>query len=80
MTSPITHVYVLQHVHEAPNGDEDIKLIGVYASAEAADAAVARLILQPGFREHQEGFDVAKYELGKDHWIEGFVSWHEANE
>lgn len=76
----MTHVYVVQHVHEAPDGEEDTKFIGVYSSEEAARAAVARLSSQPGFREHREGFVVTPYELDKDHWTEGFISWREAAE
>ncbi|GJL93137.1 MAG: hypothetical protein DHS20C04_27960 [Hyphococcus sp.] len=59
-------------------------MIGVYAShAEALDA-IARLKLKPGFAEipeivlsgqdAAEGFFVDEYEVGKDHWIEGFVT------
>jgi len=74
----MTHVFVVQHVHEAPDGDEDTKFIGVYATEEDARAAVARLSTQPGFREHQDGFHITRYELNRDHWAEGFVSWQEA--
>lgn len=72
-------VYIVEHSHEFPNGKEDIKLIGVYTSDEAARAAVERLRLQPGFCDHPDGFTVSKYPLNQDHWTDGFVSWDEAS-
>jgi hypothetical protein len=74
----MTHVYVLQHVHAALNGEEDLKLIGVYVTEVDAQAAVSRLSQQPGFREHREGFHISRYELNKDHWTEGFIGWDKA--
>ena len=71
----MTEVFVLHHVHEAPNGDEDTKLIGVYSTEAEAKAAIERLKVQPGFRDHLEGFCVTPYGLDKDQWREGFVSW-----
>jgi homoserine kinase type II len=76
----MTHVYVVQHVHTAQDGgEEDVKFIGVYRVRSDADAAVGRLRLLPGFRDHPNGFEVTEYELNKDHWIEGFISWKEAH-
>jgi hypothetical protein len=66
-------VYVLLHVHEFDDGREDLKLIGVYATQFNAEAAVARLSLQPGFRELPSGFHIGRYTLDKDHWGEGFA-------
>lgn len=74
----MNEVFVLHHVHEASNGDEDTKLIGVYSSEAEAKAAIERLKDQPGFRDHLEGFCVTPYELNQDEWREGFVSWSEA--
>lgn len=72
-------VYVVRHVHVADNGDdEDVKFIGVYSSEDAANAAIARLRLQSGFRDHPAGFRVDPYEIDKDHWTEGFISWADA--
>jgi hypothetical protein len=67
-------VFLLWHVHELPDGEEDAKLIGVYASAEDADLAKRRVQSQPGFRDCPEGFQVARYTVGQDHWTEGFVT------
>ena len=67
-------IFLLQHVHEMPGGDEDTKLIGVYASRQLAEAARKRARQLPGFRESPEGFTIDRYELNKDHWAEGFVT------
>ena len=78
MSASAERVYVVQHVHTAPNDEEDVKMIGVYASQQAAAEAVARLTIQPGFCDHPDGFDISPYEMNKDHWVEGFISWKEA--
>lgn len=67
-------VFVLHHVHELSDGEEDVKLIGIYSSEETANLAIARLAQQPGFREAVAGFHVERYEVDKDHWTEGFVT------
>lgn len=74
MMGEIDVVYLLQHVREdQENDDEDIKTIGIYASEAAAKAAVDRLKDQPGFRDYPEGFHIGPYPLGRDHWTEGFM-------
>jgi hypothetical protein len=67
-------VFLLWHVHEAEEGSEDSKLIGVYRTDKDARAAIERLRNQPGFRSFPEGFNIEKYELNKDHWTEGFLT------
>ena len=76
----MTTIFVLHHVHEAANGDEDIKLIGIYSSELLARAAIERLALQPGFRDHPDGFNIAEHEIDKDQWGEGFISWADATD
>jgi len=71
-------VYVVQRVHVSALGDEDTKMIGVFATRQDADAAQTRLGMVPGFRDHLDGFETSEYEVGKVHWMEGFVSWAEA--
>ena len=81
----MTTVYVLQHCHVMPNGDDDSKLIGIYSSRAAAEAAVLRLRGQPGFRERPRivnaevdqdanGFYIDEYRMDEDHWREGYVT------
>ena len=70
---PSTSVCLLWHVHRFDD-DEDEKLLGVYASEQAAREAQRRLADQPGFREHPDGFEIDTYEVGKDHWTKGFTT------
>ena len=78
-------VFVVQHLHILPGGQENVKFIGAYRSSEAARAAIERLKAQPGFRDHprivdpltdedEEGFYLDEYELDKDQWSEGFAT------
>jgi hypothetical protein len=78
-------VFVLQHLHVLPTGEEDVKLIGVYSSLESARAAVGRLESQPGFKDHprivdsandeaEQGFHIGGYPLDRDHWVEGYIT------
>ena len=64
-------VFVLQHEYEWCGRDE-VKFIGAYASQADAEQAVIRLRDQPGFRDWPDGFCISEYEVGKDHWEEGF--------
>jgi hypothetical protein len=59
-------VFLLRHVHEAEEGSEDSKLIGVYRTDEAARAAIERLRNQPGFRSFPKGFNTTH----SNEWIE----------
>src|SRR4051812_21599721 len=47
-------VYLLQHLHIHPDGDEDYRLVGVYSSRSGATAALERLRGMPGFRDFPE--------------------------
>jgi homoserine kinase type II len=67
-------VYLLWHINEMPDDEEDAKLIGVYASAEDAERAKRRVLPQPGFRDLPERFQVSRYEVGRDHWTEGYIT------
>jgi hypothetical protein len=66
-------VFILWHVHRFED-EEDAKLIGVYSSKTQAQVAKKRMVLLPGFAEHPRSFVIDKYEIGKDHWAEGFVT------
>jgi len=78
-------VFVVQHLHVLPNGEEDVKLIGVYRTLVGAQSAVGRLKIKSGFKDHprivdpvadddDQGFHIGKYPLDKDHWSEGYVT------
>ena len=69
-------VYVLQHSYEVAECGHDItKFIGVYTTRDAAQAAIERLSLQPGFRDSINSFCVDEYEVDQDHWAEGYERW-----
>ena len=65
-------VFVLQHEYEWYGRDE-VCFIGVYATHADAQAAIERLRSQPGFCYWPEGFTIDEYEIGKDHWNDGFI-------
>ena len=64
-------IYLLSHLRDEEDSSDE-KIIGVYASEGDAQDAVARLRSQPGFRRYPDGFVIDRYEIGKDHWTEGF--------
>jgi sugar phosphate permease len=66
-------VYLLWYVREWAEGEDTELLIGVYRTEVDAKDAIGRLKGQPGFVKYPEGFSVVAYELGKDHWTEGFA-------
>ena len=77
-------VFVVQHLHVFEPGSDDVKMIGVYRSMEAAVLAARRLSNQPGFSDDpnivhegagdEPGFHINEYELDCDHWTEGYVT------
>jgi hypothetical protein len=67
-------VYVLQHTHVRVDGEEDLKLIGVYSSMQTGRAAVEKLSKQPGFSATSSGFTLEPYTLDETSWQEGFVT------
>ena len=66
-------VFLLWHMKEYPDGSDGNMLIGVYETRADAEQAIGRVGSQPGFADMPEGFLIDEYELGKDHWAEGFV-------
>jgi|SRR5690242_4976171 len=62
-------VYLLWHTDRF--GDE--KLIGVYERKSDASSAIERVKFKPGFSEEGGAFELACYQLNKDHWTEGFA-------
>jgi homoserine kinase type II len=67
-----SQIFILTHARELPDGDEDVKLIGVYSTQELAQSAQARAKQRRGFMEHPDGFLIQAYELDQDDWEEGF--------
>lgn len=69
-------VFLLWHVYEMPDGEEDAKMIGVYASAEGAERAKQRVLPQPSFRDLPGGFQVSRYTVGQKPWGGGVRHRH----
>ena len=66
-------VYVLWFVREQSEGADIEILIGVYENEIDAKFAIERLRAKPGFADFPKGFHIDSYDLGRDHWTEGFV-------
>ena len=66
-------VYLLWFVQENADAEDMELLLGAYSSEAAAQAAIQRLQGKPGFAAFPEGFQIAPYELDRDHWSEGFI-------
>ena len=52
---------------------DDVKLLGVYSTAAAAQARIDSARTLPGFNDEPDCFQVVRYTLDKDEWAEGFV-------
>jgi hypothetical protein len=67
-------VFLVHHIHQLSDGNEDVKLLGVFSSEESAAHAVDCARKLPGFVEAPDGFSVDKYQIDKRTWTEGFVT------
>jgi hypothetical protein len=67
-------VFVLTHIREITDGQEDLKFIGVYSNHEEAALAASRVAKRTRFCDAVAGIHIQEYELNKDHWVEGYVS------
>jgi hypothetical protein len=65
-------VYLLWHFRADDEYGDNRKFIGAYRTEDDARSAIERLSVQPGFRDHLNGFAIGECELNKDHWEEGF--------
>ena len=52
----MNEVFLLWHVHEFEDGNDDEKLIGVYRTEDETKAAIERVRTQPGFADLPNGF------------------------
>jgi hypothetical protein len=53
---------------------DDVKLLGCYSSAQPANFRIERARLLPGFAEEPDCFIVARYEVDRYEWAEGYVT------
>jgi hypothetical protein len=72
----MTKVFLLQHVHKFDDGHENVKLIGIYSTRASAEAALATVRDQSGFRDAPDGFSIDEYTLdpAEPQWAEGYVT------
>ncbi|MFF3223683.1 hypothetical protein ACFYV7_12900 [Nocardia suismassiliense] len=68
----INFVYLVNHEYSLNEDEVEVKRIGIYTSKAEAEAAIARLRLQPGFRDLPESFVIHRYEIGKDYLTDGY--------
>lgn len=68
-------------VHHSATGEvlvdddfDDVKLLGVYVSTDAVEAATARARNRPGFAEEPECFMTDVYTVDEDQWTDGFIT------
>jgi hypothetical protein len=72
--APQVEAFLVEHVHVLEDGEESVKTIGIYSTRRAAQLAVERLCLQPGFRDTPEGFNIDLYWLDQDCWQDGYTT------
>lgn len=53
---------------------DDVKVIGVYSTEDAAMGAIDRARLREGFRDEPDCFIADAYTLDEDNWTDGFVT------
>ena len=67
-------VFLLWHVHEFPDQEDDVKLLGVYSSEVKAEQARDNAKTQPGFCDYPDGFHIDRCRVDEPEWTEGFVT------
>lgn len=70
-------VFILWHSYELNEGEEEIKLLGVFSSEGIAIKKISEYKKLPGFCDHLDGFEVVSYKIDVDQWKEGFVTQSE---
>ena len=60
------------------NDEEEHRIVGVYATQGDAEAAIARAARCVEFREAPENLVIDQCPIGRDGWVDGFISWDEA--
>lgn len=53
---------------------DDVKVLGIYSSPEAAANAISRARSRPGFADEPDCFVIDAYALDEDGWTDGFVT------
>jgi hypothetical protein len=53
---------------------DDVKIVGIYSSEQAAAAAISRAQMRPGFAEEPDCFTIDICTVDEDSWADGFVT------
>ncbi|HYN29464.1 MAG TPA: hypothetical protein VES95_06295 [Dermatophilaceae bacterium] len=61
-------------------GSDDVKLVGVDSSQEAAATAATRAPSWPGFSDEPDCFTIDTYTVDEDNWTDGFVTIPESSD
>ena len=79
-------VFLVQHLHTLADECEDVKIIGIYQTREAALKAIEKVKTLPGFADYpqlrnplidvnvEDGFYIDEFTLDEDHWTHGYVT------
>jgi hypothetical protein len=79
-------VFLVQHLHNLSDDKEDVKIIGIYRTKQAALDAIERLKDLPGFSDFpylrdplkdiniESGFYIDEHKLDEDSWTTGYVT------
>lgn len=74
-------VFVLSFLRELPDEDHDFeRMIGVYSTRQAAEAALERAKARPEFQDAHlldewQAFFLGESKLGEEAWAEGYFTW-----
>ena len=71
----IQNLYVNWHYEE---GDEDIKLLGVFTSKKNAVNARKSLLIDPSLKNSSSNLQIFEEFTNRMNWEEGFITWKEA--
>lgn len=69
-----TTVYPLWHMRPLGDSETDDKLLGIYATREEAERRMESARKVAGFKDYPDAFVIDGYEVGRDEWVEGFVT------
>ena len=70
----LTEVFIVHHVIELEDYEDEVIFIGVFTTIEKAQAAIDKIQNEPGFRDFKDGFSLEPHVLNRIGWLEGFVS------
>jgi hypothetical protein len=67
------YVYLLWHGDDIYPDTPEAKLLGVYSSEAAARDRIGRSSRVAGFANEPDAFEISRYEIDHDSWVEGYV-------